>query len=86
VLLILLQDLFSPRHIEQITYSEFKTLLKAGKVEDVVLTERTASGALRPEALEGILQKERSSGFGKRAVTSIVSLPCAWMTRPWSQN
>ncbi len=49
--------LFGP-HPENLAYSDFKTLLKAGKVEDIVLTERAVSGTLRPEGLEGLLPKE----------------------------
>ncbi len=46
--------LFAP-HTENLAYSEFKALLKAGKLEDIALTERTISGTLRPDGLEQLL-------------------------------
>ncbi|MGB4780615.1 MAG: cell division protein FtsH, partial [Candidatus Methylomirabilis sp.] len=35
------------RHTETLLYSDFKVLLKAGKVEDLALGERIISGRLR---------------------------------------
>ena len=50
--------LFAP-HAENIAYSEFKALLKAGKVENIALGERAITGTLKLEGLEGLLPKER---------------------------
>ena len=50
--------LFSP-HVENLSYSEFKQLLKAGKVADLTLEEHAISGTLKKEGLEGILPKEK---------------------------
>ncbi len=47
------------RHTETLLYSDFKVLLKAGKVEDLALGERIISGRLKREGLEGLLPKEK---------------------------
>ena len=57
--------LFAPR-AENLAYSEFKALLQAGKVENIALGERTITGTLRPDGLEGLLPKEKLDAF-KRA-------------------
>jgi cell division protease FtsH len=46
---------------ESLTYDEFKTLLRAGKVTEVTLTDRVIAGRLRLEGLEGLLPSERVS-------------------------
>ncbi len=50
--------LFGP-HAENLAYNEFKTLLKAGKIDNVALGERAISGTLKPDGLEGLLPKEK---------------------------
>src|SRR3990167_5330388 len=57
--------LFAP-HAENLAYSEFKALLKAGKVENVALGERAITGTLKPDGLEGLLPKEKLEAL-KRA-------------------
>ncbi len=57
---ILLQDMFSARrHTETLAYSEFKTLLQAGKVSDVVVTDAAITGRLSTSGLQGLLPAER---------------------------
>src|ERR1700675_703152 len=47
---------FAP-HPENLSYSEFKALLKAGKVSELGLYKDTIQGTLSPTGLEGILAK-----------------------------
>ena len=65
VLLLLQSFLFAP-HRENLSYSEFKMLVKKGKVTDLVLDKQVITGALAPGALEGLLPKEKLEAL-KRA-------------------
>jgi len=64
--LILMQELFTPRHTQTLTYSEFKQALVAGKLDDVVIADGIATGKLRAEGLEQILPKVKLEAL-KRA-------------------
>jgi cell division protease FtsH len=44
---------------ENLTYNEFKGLLKAGKITEVTLTDRMITGRMKQEGLEGLLPKEK---------------------------
>jgi cell division protease FtsH len=44
---------------ENLTYNEFKALLKAGKITEVTLTDRMITGRLKQEGLDGLLPKEK---------------------------
>jgi hypothetical protein len=60
--------LLAPRSVT-LFYRDFKALLKAGKVVEVGLGERTISGRLIPAGLEGLLPKEKVAElqqFGQR--------------------
>ena len=65
VLLLLQSFLFAP-HRENLSYSEFKMLVKKGKVTDLVLDKQVITGTLAPGALEGLLPKEKLEAL-KRA-------------------
>ena len=78
VLLLLLagENYLMAPHVENLAYSDFKTLLKAGKIEDVVLTDQTVSGLLKDEGLEHLLPKEKLDelkrfGKGKQRFTTV---------------
>src|SRR3990167_927812 len=58
VLLLLQSFLFAP-HRENLSYSEFKTLVAKGKVTDLVLDKQVITGTLAPEGLEGVLPKQK---------------------------
>ncbi len=59
LLILAMQNfLFSP-HAANLAYSEFKALLRAGKINDVALGERTITGTLKPEGLEGLLPQKQ---------------------------
>src|ERR1051325_11550524 len=59
IALFLLQSvLFSP-HAETVSYSEFKALVKKGKVSNLVLGKQTITGTLAADGIEGVLPKEK---------------------------
>jgi cell division protease FtsH len=64
--LILMQEFFTPRHTQTLTYSEFKQALVAGKLDDVVIADGIATGKLRADGLEQILPKDKLEAL-KRA-------------------
>jgi cell division protease FtsH len=57
--LLLIHTVFSAPQSENLSYRDFKTLLKAGKVVDLTLRERTITGHLTTDGLEGLLPKEK---------------------------
>jgi cell division protease FtsH len=57
-ILLLRAFLFAP-YAETLTYSEFKTLVKKGKVNDLVLDKQVITGKLAAEGLEGLLSREK---------------------------
>src|SRR2546426_4138845 len=68
--LVLIQTVFFAPQSENLSYRDFKTLLKAGKVVDLLLGERTISGRLTTDGLEGLLPQVkrealRKSGHGE---------------------
>ena len=79
--LVTLQDFIGGSvHTQNLTYSEFKQALAAGKVKDVVLKEGMASGGLQAEGLEQILPAQRVEALRKeggehRFVTVLVNDP-----------
>jgi cell division protease FtsH len=44
---------------ENLTYNEFKALLKAGKITEVTLTDKIITGRMKQDGLEGLLPKEK---------------------------
>lgn len=59
LLVMALQSFLFRPHAESLAYNEFKALLRAGKIEDVVLAERLIMGTLQSDGLEGVLPRER---------------------------
>ncbi|MBI3455241.1 MAG: ATP-dependent metallopeptidase FtsH/Yme1/Tma family protein [Candidatus Rokubacteria bacterium] len=59
VLLWGLQSVLFGPHPENLSYSEFKALVKKGKVTDLVIDRETITGTLAAEGLEGILPPEK---------------------------
>src|SRR3990167_4138776 len=59
ITLLLLQSLLFAPHRENLAYSEFKALVKKGKVSNLVLDKQTLTGAVSAEGLEGLLPKEK---------------------------
>ncbi|HLF10271.1 MAG TPA: ATP-dependent zinc metalloprotease FtsH [Gammaproteobacteria bacterium] len=59
VLMLLVQSYFATIHQENLSYDEFKTLLRAGKLDDVRLTDSMIAGALKPDGLNEFLPQEK---------------------------
>ena len=61
VMLVLfgIQAILLAPHPENVSYSEFKALVTAGKVSDLVLYKDTIEGTLSPKGLEGVLSKNK---------------------------
>jgi cell division protease FtsH len=55
VAIMLIQSVLSPQHTETLQYSEFKTLLKNSKIDNVSIGEQTITGTLKGDGLEGLL-------------------------------
>jgi len=53
LLILAMQSFLFAPHAENIDYSEFKALLKAGKVENIALGELAITGTFKLEGLEG---------------------------------
>ncbi len=81
IALFLLQSVFFAPHAETVSYSEFKALVKKGKVSNLVLDKQTISGALAADGLEGVLPTEkieelkRAGGATHRFTTARVDDP-----------
>ena len=63
--LVFLQAIFSRPHAETLAYSEFKDLLAAGKVSDVLVDQRTVTGRLDLDSLGGLLPAARITELRK---------------------
>ena len=77
LLIVALQEFFfAPTHVNNLPYSDFKALLKAGKISNVGLSETVISGTLNNEGLEGVLsgetaEKLRRLGRGEHRFTTV---------------
>ena len=56
-------------------YSEFKQVLRAGGLEDVIVGDGIASGRIRKESLEQVLTPER-----RKALANASTRRCGWWT------
>ncbi len=59
LILIAIENLILSSHLESLSYSDFKVLLRAGKVEDIIIREREISGFLKKEGIDEFLSKEK---------------------------
>jgi cell division protease FtsH len=59
IALFLLQSVLFAPHAETLSYSEFKALVKKGKVSNLILDKQTITGTLTAEGLEGLLSREK---------------------------
>ena len=62
---VLLQAILSRPHAETLAYSEFRNLLAAGKVSDVLVEPRTVAGRLTLDSLGGLLPAARVAELKK---------------------
>jgi len=63
--LLLIHTMFFAPQSENLSYRDFKTLLKAGKVIDLTLEERTITGRLTTDGLEGLLPPAKMAELRK---------------------
>ena len=63
--LVFLQAILSRSHTETLAYSEFKTLLAAGKMSDVLVDQRTISGRVVLDSAGGVLPVARIAELKK---------------------
>ncbi|HEY8100314.1 MAG TPA: ATP-dependent zinc metalloprotease FtsH [Burkholderiaceae bacterium] len=81
LMVVFLQSVFEAQHTEQLAYSDFKKLLKAGNVEEVALSDDAIKGIIRINGVEKVLPKQQAdalkrSGDEKRAfITARVNDP-----------
>ena len=59
VALMLVQALVLAPHVENLSYSEFKSLVTKGKVTNLVIARQVITGTLAADGLEGLLPKEK---------------------------
>lgn len=59
LMIVAIQNFLFAPHTQNISYSDFKSLLKAGKIDDVTLGASNVTAALKPEGLEGLLPKNQ---------------------------
>ena len=76
VIVALQEYVMAPTHINNLPYSDFKALLKAGRISNVGLSETIISGTLLNEGLEGVLagetaEKLRKLGRGEHRFTTV---------------
>jgi len=64
--LLLIQSVFFAPQSENLSYRDFKTLLKAGKVVDLLVGERTITRRLTTDGLAGLLPTEKTEALQKR--------------------
>ncbi|EKZ97915.1 cell division protease FtsH [Cupriavidus metallidurans] len=57
--MLILQSLFFSSHIETLPYSDFKVLLKAGKLKDITLGEGAITGTVNSDGIENLLPKQQ---------------------------
>jgi cell division protease FtsH len=63
--LLLIQSVFFAPQSETLSYRDFKTLLKAGKVVDLLVEEHTITGHLTTDGLAGLLPTEKIEALQK---------------------
>ncbi|TPQ30643.1 ATP-dependent zinc metalloprotease FtsH [Cupriavidus pinatubonensis] len=74
--MLIFQSVFPPSHVETLPYSDFKVLLKAGKVKNVTLGEGDITGTLSTDGIENLLPKQQvdemlQQGKGDHAFSAV---------------
>jgi len=57
--LLVIENFLMGAITETLTYNEFKALLRAGRITEVTITDRTITGRLKQEGLEGLLPEAK---------------------------
>jgi len=58
VIVLIVQSLISSVSTETLSYGDLKTLIKAGKVDNLVINENEISGTIKSDGLEDLLDRE----------------------------
>ncbi|MEJ2116144.1 MAG: ATP-dependent metallopeptidase FtsH/Yme1/Tma family protein, partial [Gammaproteobacteria bacterium] len=69
ILISYLQSFFNAPRVENLPYSDFKTLLKAKKLDKIQLTETDISGTILLKGIEDFLPFERAEALKKYGAT-----------------
>jgi len=64
-ILTMFQSFFFSPHVENLTYSDFKSLLKTGQIKEVTLGMQQINGSVSIEGLGKVLSAEKIKGLGK---------------------
>jgi cell division protease FtsH len=75
IVLIALQSYFATSRQEQVAYSDFKTLVRRGLVANLVITDKTIRGDIKPEGVKEALPPERLKVLGDQYNNSKKPLP-----------
>ena len=59
IVLLALENFILGAITETLTYSEFKALLRAGKISEVAIGDRMINGRLKAEGLDGVLPPDK---------------------------
>jgi cell division protease FtsH len=70
MVLLVFQSLVTAPHVQTLDYSEFKTLLRAGKIARATLGAEYIRGQLRTAGLEGLLPKDTVTAIEQRAAAT----------------
>jgi len=70
IAIFVIQSVFFAPHAENLSYSEFKTLARKGKVSNLTLDKQVITGTLAADGLEGLLAKEKLEELKRRIGTS----------------
>lgn len=66
VIIVLIQNFLSSTQVETITYSQFKSLVKKGLITDVVISEKSIRGNIKPEGMKEVLPSEKLKEIEKK--------------------
>jgi cell division protease FtsH len=58
--ILILQSFIPSSHVESLPYSDFKVLLKAGKLKDITLGEGAVTGTVSTDGIENLLPKQQA--------------------------
>ncbi|WP_243662652.1 ATP-dependent zinc metalloprotease FtsH [Plasticicumulans lactativorans] len=65
MVLLTIQSYLSQEQAHSVPYSDFKALLKAGKVDELTLQETVISGTLRNDGVEGLVTRETAESLAR---------------------
>jgi cell division protease FtsH len=75
VILFLLQYYFAAPKVETIGYSQFKSLVKKGRVTNLVINDETIRGEIKPEGVKEVLSPEQLKARGDGNKDDKINLP-----------